>query len=107
MELKEPQYRESLEYRSALKKVRALKGFYGHLAVYLIINILLLYVYTREEGLLEGLQDTSNYFTAFFWGIGLVAHGASVFLPNMIFGRNWEERKIRELLEKEKRSTWE
>ena len=107
MELKEPHYRESLEYRSALKKVKALKGFYGHLAVYLVINILLLYVYTREDGFIEGLQDPANYLTAFFWGIGLLAHAASVFLPNLIFGRDWEERKIKELMEKEKKSTWE
>ena len=107
MELDKPKYRESLEYRNAVKKVKALKGFYGHLAVYILINILLLFVYTREEGLVAGLGEISNYFTAFFWGIGLVAHAAAVFLPNMIFGREWEERKIKELMEQEKRSTWE
>jgi hypothetical protein len=107
MELNEHQYNESLEYKRALKKVKAIKGFYAHLAVYLVINLLLLYVYTREEGLVEGLQDLSNYFTAFFWGIGLLAHAAGVFMPNILFGREWEERKIKELMEKEKRNSWE
>lgn len=107
MELNHPNYKESPEYRRALKKVKALKGFYGHLAVYLVINLLLLYVYTREEGLVEGLQDPANYITAFFWGIGLLAHAAGVFLPNIIFGREWEERKIRELMDKERRNSWE
>jgi len=36
-----------------------------------------------------------------------VAHGFSVFLPNWIFGRNWEEKKIKELMEKEKSEKWE
>lgn len=107
MELNSPNFKESPQYQSAAKKVRALKGFYGHLAAYLVVNLLLLFLYTRDEGLVAGLQDPGNYITAFFWGIGLLAHAASVFLPNMIFGREWEERKIKELMEKEKRSTWE
>ena len=107
MELNGPQYNESLEYKRAVKKVKALKGFYGHLTVYLIINLFLLYIYTWEEGLVKRLQDLSNYFTAFFWGIGLLAHAAGVFMPNIIFGREWEERKIKELMEKDKRNSWE
>ncbi len=107
MELNKTLYKENPEYRQAVKRVKALKGFYGHLAAYCIVNIIILYVSTREEGLVEGLQDLSNYFTAFFWGIGLVAHAAGVFMPNVLFGREWEERKIKELMEKEKRSSWE
>ncbi len=107
MELNTPHYKESPEYRQALKKVKALKGFYGHLAGYLIVNLVILIVSTREEGFVEGLQDLSNYFTAFFWGIGLLAHAAAVFMPNILFGREWEERKIKEFMEKEKGKTWE
>jgi hypothetical protein len=36
-----------------------------------------------------------------------VAHGLSVFLPSMILGENWEEKKIKELMEKEKNNKWE
>ena len=43
-----------------------------------------------------------NFMTAFFWGIGLLAHGLTVFVPNWIMGQNWEERKIKEFMEKEK-----
>ena len=107
MELNEPPIKESLEYKRAFRKVKALKGFYAHLLVYLVINLLLLYVYTREEGFLRGLNDPTNYITAFFWGIGLLAHAASVFLPGVIFGNDWEERKIRELMNKDQRNTWE
>lgn len=107
MELDETNYRESPEYRSAFKKVKALKGFYVHLTVYLAVNVLLFYVYTLDEDLMAGIQDISNYVTAFFWGLGLLAHAASVFLPNMILGRDWEERKIKQLIEKENRRTWE
>jgi hypothetical protein len=37
---------------------------------------------------------------AFGWGIGLLAHGLSVFAFRGAFGRNWEERKIREYLDR-------
>lgn len=106
MEINE-QSKESLEYKRAVKRVKDLKGFYGHLAAYLIINLFLFYFYSREEGLIEGLQDLSNYFTAIFWGIGLLAHAATIFMPNILFGREWEERKIRELMDKEQRNSWE
>jgi hypothetical protein len=44
----------------------------------------------------------SQFLTIIIWGVGLVAHGLSVFLPNFILGKNWEEKKIRELMEKDK-----
>ena len=55
----------------------------------------------------ESYFQFKNFQTAFFWGIGILAHGLSVFLPNMILGNNWEERKIKELMEKEKQNKWE
>ena len=49
----------------------------------------------------------NTFSTALFWGIGLMAHGLSVFSRNMFFGSQWEERKIREFMEKEKTEKWE
>ena len=34
------------------------------------------------------------------WGIGLIAHGANTFG----IGKDWEEKKIRQLMEQEKKS---
>jgi hypothetical protein len=34
------------------------------------------------------------------WAIGLIGHAIGVFLPQHWFGREWEERKIQERLEK-------
>ncbi len=99
--------KNSPRYRNAHKKVQNIKGFYVHLLVYLFINIAILIANTRQEGLIEGLTEIWNYSTAFFWGIGLLAHWASVFGPNVLMGKDWEERKIKEIMEKEKRKTWE
>jgi Na+-translocating ferredoxin:NAD+ oxidoreductase RnfD subunit len=34
------------------------------------------------------------------WAIGLIGHAIAVFMPQHWFGREWEERKIQERLEK-------
>lgn len=100
-------FKENPDLRAAKKRVRDLKGFYTHLLVYVVINLFILAVQIKGEPLLEGLSQPENYYTAFFWGIGVVAHALSVFGSSFFLGRDWEERKIKELMEKEKRQKWE
>lgn len=96
-----------IRYEEAAKKVKKLKGFYTHAIVYLVINsmIVILNIQNLNEG--ESYFQLKNFFTAFFWGIGLLAHGLSTFLPYFILGKDWEARKIKELMEKEKANKWE
>jgi hypothetical protein len=96
---------EEIKYQEALKRVKKIKGFYTHLMVYIVINTMLIIVnYKNSDGSFWRWQVFN---TAILWGIGLVAHAFSVFLPSLMMGKNWEERKIRELMEKEKKSKWE
>lgn len=105
----ETRTKESPQYRAAKKKVSEIKGFYVHLAVYLIINIFIVVADSSEFFLGEGNVEISSFYTAFFWGIGLFAHWASVFGSNLFLGKNWEERKTREYMEREKQQNhkWE
>jgi len=84
-------------YERAKKRVEELKGFYGHLIAYIVVNVFLAIV---------NLLTTPGFwwflFVTFFWGIGLVAHGLSVFMKRGIFSKDWEDRKINEYMEKEK-----
>ena len=98
---------EQIRYEEAVKRVKKLKGFYTHALVYLVINIMLviLNIQNLNEG--ESYFQFKNFMTAFFWGIGLLAHGFSTFLTYIILGKDWEERKIKELMEKEKANKWE
>lgn len=98
---------EEIRYQEAARKVKKIKGFYTHALVYVVVNIMIVIINIQNLGEGENYFHFHNFFTAFFWGIGLVAHGLSVFLPGMILGDNWEERKIRELMEKEKNNKWE
>jgi hypothetical protein len=89
-------------YKQAQKRVNEIKGFYTHLLVYVVINAMLIIASSNWDVLDKGEIHLSGYATALFWGIGLAAHWASVFGPGLFLGKKWEERKIKELLEKDK-----
>jgi len=94
---------DEIKYQEALKRVRKIKGFYSHLLVYIVVNIMIIVVNFQNLEPGESYFQYKNFFTAFFWGIGLVAHAFSVFVPQWFLGSNWEERKIKELMEKDKK----
>jgi len=94
-------------YKRAQARLRKLKGFYVHFAAYIIVNALILFSRYNNLDAHENFFSFHVFSTAFYWGIGLTAHAASVFAPNFIFGRNWEEKKMKQFMEKEKKSNWE
>lgn len=93
---------DEIKYQEALKRVKKIKGFYTHAIVYVFVNIMIVFLNVKNLDPGETYFQFKNFMTVFFWGIGLLAHGLSVFVPNWIMGQNWEERKIKEFMEKEK-----
>ena len=98
---------DEIKYQQALKRVKRIKGFYTHLMVYVVINcaIIISKINFYDNG--KWSFEIRELATSLFWGIGLLAHGFSVFMPNLLLGKNWEEKKIYELMEKEKKDKWE
>ncbi|QSW87906.1 MULTISPECIES: 2TM domain-containing protein [Flavobacterium] len=101
-------------YNNAYKKVKRLKGFYSHLRVYIIVNLIIIVANINKDIFTEGihasaLSDWRTYSTAFFWGIGLAAHALSVFGRDLFFSSDWEQKKIQKYMEKEAANTnkWE
>ena len=99
-------------YERARKRVDEIKGFYGHLVAYLIVNAVLLltrgnYSFIFENngtfGDLEFISaiNWQTYGTSLFWGIGLTFHAICVFGKNPFLGKAWEERQILKYMEKE------
>jgi LytS/YehU family sensor histidine kinase len=84
-------------YERAYRQVRKMRGFYKHLLVYVMVITALCVV-----NLATTPQRTWFLFPALFWGIGLFAHGVSVWGNNLWLGREWEEKKIAQLLAREK-----
>jgi hypothetical protein len=91
-------------YIRARKKLDKLKGFYWHLASYIVVNaFLIILIAVNTSG---NIWNFGTFATAFFWGIGLFFHFLGVFGSDFIFGKNWEERKINDLMDKDQQS-WE
>lgn len=97
--------KKSLSYLRAKKKVETLKGFYSHLVVYILVNLFIILISANVfNGKTIDFSHWSNYFTAFFWGIGLVSHAIYVFFVMNFennFLKRWEEKKIREFMEED------
>jgi hypothetical protein len=88
-------YIEDKRYEKARQRVEAIKGFYGNLAAYcLVIPSLawLNYVTTDFPWVI---------FPTLGWGFGVLMHGMEAYGYNPLWGKRWEEKKIRELMEKE------
>lgn len=83
---------------SAKKHVKRIKGFYIHAIVYICVNLMIIASNSLVAN--DGFADADGYITALFWGFGLLAHGLSVFGSDCFLGKNWEERKIQEILNK-------
>jgi 2TM domain len=96
-------YTDEERYYRAQKRVEEIKGFYGHLTSFVLVNLFLLII---------NLTTSPAYLWFFWplmgWGIGLFFHGLKVFNYSAFFNKEWEERKIKEFMDKEtqNKQTW-
>ncbi|QSW87904.1 2TM domain-containing protein [Flavobacterium endoglycinae] len=92
----------------ASKKVVKLKSFYKHTFLYLIaLTLYLLKEYT-ELPLHFIPINFLNDVVIIIWSAVYVGSAIDMFVSFRIFGHEWEERKLRSLLEKKnKKQKWE
>lgn len=83
---------EDNAYFKAKARVKEIKEFYGNLLSYCTVVPFLIFI---NYITFWGFQWF--WFPLFGWGLGLTIHGITVFG----YGANWEERKIKELMQKE------
>jgi hypothetical protein len=76
----------------ARKRVREERDFYSHLASYLVVNLFLVSLNLWTGGGFWAIWPLLG------WGIGLVSHAVSVYGLFGIGSKEWEERKVRELV---------
>lgn len=98
---------EQQKFERAKKRVKAVAGFYKHLMVYILVNLFLISMKYINLDPGEKFLEFSTFSTAFFWGIGLAFHALGVFGTNIFLGNDWEEKKIQELMNKDKGTKWE
>ncbi len=89
---------EQQAYQRAIERAKELKRFYSHLGTYIVMNIFFFVL---------------NYFTSYGhwwfywpmlgWGLAIALRAIKVFG----FGSEWEERKAKEIYEKEQNKKWQ
>lgn len=95
------------KYIRAKERVAELKKFYSNLTAYVVIISFLAGVnYWTDKW-----AHPWFLWAAFGWGLGLLFHALKTFNYSPFFGKNWEERKIKEFMEEErdqvKNQRWE
>ncbi len=96
------------KYQMAFRRVKRIKGFYTHAAVYVIVNIYLILKHIDMDNFdADKFWQFHTFSTAIFWGFGLFFHGFSVFGRDFIFSNDWEQKKIKELMDKESNQKWQ
>ncbi len=91
------QNEDEQKYRRAKKRVEEIRGFYGNLTAYIAFNIFFLVI-----NLMTSPEQLWFFWPMLGWGIGVFFHGMKVFNYSP-FGKEWEERKVREFMEQEER----
>ena len=84
---------ENSKYILAVERVEKLKKFYSSLASFIIVMPFLIFI---------NLNYTPFFYWFWFpligWSIGLVSQLLEVNNFNIFLGKNWEEKKIREIM---------
>ena len=88
------------KYAKAKERVKELKGFYSNLVTYITINVILIII-----NLVTNPGNLWFYWVTIFWGIGILIHASKIFIiKGKFLGEEWEEKKIKEIMEKEEKS---
>ena len=98
----ENKYQNEERYFKAKKQVEEIKGFYGNLTAYIVINIFFLILNLKTSP-----EHLWFFWPMLGWGIGVIVHGFKVFNYMPFLSKNWEDKKIKEFMEKEKSEKWE
>ena len=86
---------QQIKYQKAKEKVAALKGFYVHISVYVIVNLGLFLI-----NMMASPGRLWFFWPLMGWGIAVSLHALRVYGSGGLSDTDWEERKIRELMEK-------
>lgn len=92
----------------AKKKVKKRKDFYIHLFIYAIgITFWILKEYTDLPVNFFPIRYI-NCFVMIIWTVFLVIQAIELFVSEIVFGKKWEENKVKNILEDQsEKKTWE
>jgi hypothetical protein len=83
----------------AHRRIKALRSLYNHLTVYAIVNFILLLIDVSTPG------SPWFYQVLLGWGLFVGLHAAHTYELLPWTNRDWERRKVQELIEERRRNT--
>ncbi len=86
-------------YNRVKNRVEEEKGFYSHLSVYLLMSVFFVIFDFLTAG------GSWWYWPVIGWGIGIFSHWLGVFGKPFVLGKNWEERRIKQLMDEEENAS--
>ncbi|MCH9609492.1 MAG: hypothetical protein S4CHLAM45_10140 [Chlamydiales bacterium] len=85
------------KYIRAKERIKRIRTFYTNLITFVIVNLILLGI-----NLITDPQNLWFYWITIIWGIVLIIQAINTFtLKNPVLGDEWEERKIKKMMDKE------
>jgi sensor histidine kinase YesM len=101
-QMKTSSTQQNTKYIRAVERVEEIKGFYSSILAYCLVIPFLIYI-----NLTYVPQFHWFWFPAMGWGIGLIFQGFKAFAYNPFLGKDWEERKIQQLMNEDEKHYWE
>jgi hypothetical protein len=95
-------YQDNLEnskYVRAVERVEKLKEFYQNVISYCIVIPGLIFINLRTS---PGFHWF--WFPMIGWGIGVIFHGLEAYNYSPFLGKDWEDRKIKELMDQQNKN---
>ena len=95
-------YQDNLEnskYVRAVERVEKLKEFYQNVISYCIVIPVLIFINLRTS---PGFHWF--WFPMIGWGIGVIFHGLEAYNYSPFLGKDWEDRKIKELMDQQNKN---
>lgn len=87
---------EAQALREARQQVRALKAFYLHASIYVVVIVMLVLINVATGDAAHG--NWWVQWPAIAWGAVVVIHGIFAMRSPAFLGPDWEERKVREIM---------
>jgi len=88
---------DKIAWQKARNKVKEIRGFYYNLLCYSIVIPVLVFI---------NLKFTPEFYWFWYsacgWGTGVLFHGLSTFGYIPFLNHDWEERKLKEFMDKDK-----
>lgn len=101
----ETQVKKKAHFLMAQKRMEQIRDFYMHLVIYCTVNILFFIFWLFDPGMPKTFWKPAFIMMVVVAGFAVLAHGLLVFGPKYLLSKDWEEREMKKLMDKEQKKS--